>query len=282
MTERKDEYRNTGTRNGNTEWVGVLLALVVGCRARGDLTAAPVVEAAAPVASVGFDAGTHPVAASITSIVHAWNVAINAHDADAVGLLYADQVELYGQVVARDKAVGLKRAAFAGHVRDDIDGIVVDDKGRASFHKKSTLRGGKVIDVQGYLDVAQGKIASEGDTTTDRNLVRARGVSCESALMDLVMATAEAKKAAKDLDDGIAKAHDPSITRGMMAQPLDDPHGAWDVGICESRPDRMPCYEHFEVNPAAGTILHSSYGSEPKPVVADPAQLAKARATCVR
>jgi hypothetical protein len=229
--------------------------------------------AAAPTTSAAFDAGSHPGGATAASVVRAWNKAINSHDADALGALYADLVELYGQVIGRDKAVALKRVAFGGHLRDDIENVVVAESGRATFHKKSTQKSGKVIDVQGYLDIKDGKITSEGDTTTDKNLLRARGLSCESALMDLVMSTPEAKKRAKEIDDA-------KVGRGMMAMPPEKPGGTWDVAVCENYEDRMPCYDHFDVDPATAKVLYSSFGGDAKPLTTEPALATKVRTAC--
>jgi hypothetical protein len=260
--------------------LALALVVVVACKPSGSATEASASAQPAPTASnAPFDGGVHAVGATIESVVRAWNAAINAHDADKVGALYSDEIELYGRVLARDKAVALKRGAFAGHLRDDIADIVVDESGRASFHKTSTLRSGKVIDVQGYLDVHDGKITSEGDTTTDKNLTRARSVSCEAAVMALVNATPEARKAMKDIDDGAKAMHDVIVGRAEMAMPPEKAGGAWDVAICENFPDRMPCYHHFAVTPAAGTVTYSLYGDD-KRISIDPALLAKARSAC--
>jgi hypothetical protein len=259
----------------------VLLLLVVGCplacknpSPTTTSASATTTPSAPPVgARAAVDGGTHEVGATIESVVRAWNTAINAHDASKLGTLYADQVELYGQVMAKERATALKKVAFGNHVRDEISNIVVDEAGRASFRKKSTLRNGKTIDVQGYLDVDHGTITSEGDTTTDKNLLRARGVTCEDAMLRLVLSTAEARRAMDEIADA-------GVSVGGMVFPPSNPSQPWDVAVCENYAERMPCYHHFDVSPASGTVKYSTDGDTP--IKTDAALLAAMHTACAR
>ena len=261
----------------------VAFAMVASCK-KPDATPPPAPSASSS-ASPSASAAAKPVdahpgtaygvgAAKTEAIVHKWNAAINAHDADALGALYADSIELYGETVPRDRAIAMKKAAFAWHVRDDLDAIAASDSGRATFHKKSTQKGGKVIDVVGYLDVRDGKIVSEGDTTTDKNLARAHEVSCDDAVLALAEATAEAKKAT----DEISK----TIPVGGMVLPPDAGQHDWTVNVCENHPDRMMCLHHFTVDATTGKITYAFGADDPRPVAGDPVLAAKVRIACAR
>jgi hypothetical protein len=243
-------------------------------------SAAPAATSAVPRTATSRDEGTYARGAQIEASVRAWNVAINAHDADALGAMYGDAIELYGQRVTRAKAVALKKAAFADHVRDDVTDIAVKETGRATFHKKSTLMGGKVIEVLAYLDVQDGKIVSEGDTTTDQNLARAHEVRCEDAVLALVHSTAEAVKAMKDIED--AKIRLGPVTAGVVVHSPAETGAGWWVRICENFPDdtlsknRMPCFVNFDVDSAAAVVTDD----EGKPLKAAPALAAKVKSDC--
>jgi hypothetical protein len=242
--------------------------------------APPAATSAVPRAATSRDGGTHPRGAQVEAIVRAWNVAINTHDADKLGAMYGDEIELYGQRVARAKAVALKKAAFADHVRDDVTDVAVMETGRATFHKKSKLAGGKVIEVLAYLDLQDGKIVSEGDTTTDQNLARAHEVRCEDAVLALVRSTAEAVKAMKDIED--AKNTLGPVTAGVVVHSPAETGAGWWVRICESFPDetlsknRMPCFVNFGVNSATAVVTDD----EGKPLEAAPALAAKVKSSC--
>ncbi len=236
---------------------------------------------AAPAMAVrgGPDGGAHERAARLRALVVAWNAAINAHDANKLAGLYADEVELYGKRLSRATAVAVKKASFAHHVRDTIDDIAVTDEGRATFHKNSLQSGGKLIEVDAYLDEEGGKIVSEGDTTTDTNLARARETTCELAVLQLVEQTAEAKTATKTIEEG-AKSSPLPVSVGGYAMPPDVTGAGWGVAICENYVDRMPCYHHFNVDPATATVTYTNGGLDDRPIVTDPALAAKVRAAC--
>lgn len=234
---------------------------------------------AAPSASAANAAPkeTHPAAARTEALVQAWSAAINAHDAAALGALYADSIDLYGETVTRARAIAMKKAAFAWHVRDDLDAIAVTDSGRATFHKKSTQKGGKVIDVVGYLDVRDGKIVAEGDTTTDKNLARAREVGCEDTVLAFVQATPEAKKAAADIETGAKTSPEPVSVAGMVLPPEGD-RREWSVSVCENHPDCMLCLHHFLVDPATAKLTYEL--GDARTLAGDPVLAAKVRAAC--
>ena len=251
-----------------------LVVLLLACNKPSGAPAPAASSAPAPRASAPApapDGGTHERAAKIEATVRAWNAAINAHDAEKLGALYADEIELYGRRVSRAHAIAAKRAAFPAHAHDDVTGVSVSESGRATFHKKSALKNGKVIDVLGYLDVdAAGKITSEGDTTTDTNLARKGQVSCEDAVVALVNATAEAKKASAAI---------PNLAG--MVMPPDKPGDGWDVGICENHPDRMPCFHHFTVDPATAKVTYTGLDSvDDITLPTDPSLAAKVRDAC--
>jgi hypothetical protein len=182
------------------------------------------------------------------SLVRDWNLAINAHDASLLAGLYDDFIELYGKRMRRSDALTAKKASFAKHARDDLSDIAVTQAGHAQFHKKSSARDGKVIDVTGYLDAREvgGKwvIVAEGDTETDTNLARAKSSRCVGAVMDIVYATAEAQQIIRDIEEGAkhAPADDPVSVGGMVSPEVDPAdfigQPKWTVAICENHKDR--------------------------------------------
>ena len=229
------------------------------------------------------------------ALVHAWNAAINAHDTALLAPLYADPVELYGVSMPRARALAAKQAAFARHDRDALSSIEVTAAGHAQFDKKSTGRDGKVLDVTGYLDLREVAgagavggtvhfvIAAEGDTTTDANLERAKASRCEAAVSRLVYATAEARKAEHDIEEGAKGSPDVHVG-GMVLPPEPGAAAAaarWRVSVCESRPERMLCLHHFEVDAVTGVVTYTGLESaEETRLATDAALVARVEAAC--
>jgi ketosteroid isomerase-like protein len=246
-------------------------------------TATPRAGPGASAASSAF-----PQAHALRALVLSWNAAINAHDAERVGALYADDVELYGTKMSRDRAIAAKKGAFVRHARDEIADLAVDEGGRATFTKKTTSKDGKTIEVLGYLEARQvqgaWKIVVEGDTTTDRNLERARERRCTSAVLAIVHATDEAKRAMASIEQGAKKqpASDPVNVAGRVMPPQAG-SSEWYVGICEDHADRMLCLNHFEVSKDTGVVRYMGIeGSDPDwhAIKTDPRLMADVVSSC--
>jgi len=156
--------------------------------------------------------------------------------------------------------------------------IKVTESGRATFHKKSALKNGKVIDVIGYLDVVGGKIVSEGDTTTDKNLARAHEVTCEDAVSALVERTPEARRAEKEISDAAEKT--PDVHLAGMVLPPEKPGDSWTVAVCEDHGDHMPCFHFFTVDPSSAKVTYTVFGEERGALKTDPTLAEKVRAAC--
>jgi hypothetical protein len=268
--------------------VAFAVVLLAGCvkptQATSDASAsttapAPVASAKAITATPKSEGGAPRPLPGMQGLLLAWNAAINAHDADKLGALYADEVDLYGTPVSRAKAVALKKEAFAGHVRDEISRVTVDGPGRVTFRKRSLLKSGKRVDVSAYLEASDGRITIEGDTTTDANLARAKDRACSDAVQNLVDQTAEAKHATQQIEKAAETSPVP-VGVGGFATPPESPGDTWHVSICENYADRMPCYHYFEVDPATAVVVYSYGGLDPRPIKTDPALAAKVRAVC--
>jgi hypothetical protein len=274
----------------------VLLAAGLGGCPSKDPSPAPAPVAspsAVPVADVpragskpASDAGgSNASAGAALALARAWNAAINAHDDKALGALYDDEVELYGSKVTRERAMAMKRAAFPKHVRDDLDNVEATGDERVSFHKKSTSKGGGVVDVQGYLELVRRsvglRIRTEGDLTTDTNLARAKEMSCEEAVSAAAMSTKEAKAAQASIQKGADEMADvEEVHVGGMTVPPSVTKGPWIISICENHPDRMPCYYHFEVDPKTGVVTYDGMAEEPHPLAIDPKLVAAIKSAC--
>jgi hypothetical protein len=266
----------------------LLLVALAGCPRKEE----PVADAAPPPATAAivqpravFDAGANAPASAALAVLHAWNAANNAHDDKALGALYDDPVELYGTPVTRDVALQRKRAAFATHLRDDLDAIEVTGEDRVRFHKKSTSKGGAAIDVLGYLELVRRgsalRIRAEGDSTTDSNIARAKESRCEAAVGAAALSTKEAQAAEADIARGATEMADvEEVHVAGMTLPPSSAGAPWVVRVCESHPDRMPCYHDFDVSPATGAVRYSSMGSDPRSVAADPRLMAAVVAAC--
>jgi hypothetical protein len=159
---------------------------------------------------------------------------------------------------------------------------------RATFTKKTTSKDGKTIEVLGYLEARQvqgaWKIVVEGDTTTDRNLERARERRCTSAVLAIVHATDEAKRAMASIEQGAKKqpASDPVNVAGRVMPPQAG-SSEWYVGICEDHADRMLCLNHFEVSKDTGVVRYMGIeGSDPDwhAIKTDPRLMADVVSSC--
>ena len=269
------------------------LAIVVfGCRggqttAGGDsavpsASAAPSVTASTSATTKRAMSPADTRAHDIEALVRAWNEGINAHDTTRLASLYADAVELYGTRMSRAQALHAKQASFAKHDHDSLSSISVSAAGHAQFDKKSTGRDGKVIHVTGYLDTRQiaGKwlITSEGDTTTDTNLERAKQDRCQAAVLALVDTTPEAERARRAIQEpefGVV----PTGATSVATPP--DHGGPWLVQICEVHPDRLMCGPDFEVDPDRAVVFFTGVGAvDGGSLRTDPKAAARVRDAC--
>ena len=255
----------------------LLCVFLLGCKktpAAPDAAAAiasATASTSAPAASVsiGLVIAPKPVGDRMT-IVQAWNDATNAHDATKLSALYADDVELYGTVMTRAKAVAIKQAAFAKHDRDDLDYLTISND-RAGFVKKSKAKDGKVITVSGYLVIDDSmKITAEGDMTTDANLVRKKSNQCVDAIAALVASTPEGKAAGADIPRASAWKDD------RAADPWHVQYFTYGGTMPDGTRVVLCCPDEFEVD--SNTYVVTQRGG--KVVTPDPAAVAKASALC--
>jgi hypothetical protein len=97
-------------------------------------------------------------------------------------------------------------------------------------------------------------------------------------VQSLVDHTAEARKATQAINDADRSGGLQGV--GGYAMPPDVTGDGWDVAICENYADRMPCYHHFNVDPATARVTYSGGGLDDHPIVTDPALAAKVRTAC--
>jgi len=237
----------------------IMALLVFGCsKSRRPEGAAPAASAP-PSASSPAIAPAMKGSTEIVNVVRAWNDATNAHDAKKLGALYADEVELYGQRVSRERAMSIKGAAFATHDRDDLGEVTVLES-RALFTKKSRGKNGKVIEVTGYIDLDPAmKITAEGDTTTDTNLERKKYDDCAAAIGALVDST--------------------HLGGADVRQIVKEPDGRWGVQFTMVHfgdPNGNYSYLSIHVDPSSGAVI----GATDEVIPADPSLAAKVRSQC--
>lgn len=156
-----------------------LVLLLIGCR---DKSVPPVVDAAAPAASLVVDSGAPTVKRfAARDIVDQWNEAHVKHDAKALEGLYGAKVKFYGQTLSGKDCAARKAAAFAKS-RDytqaikDVDSKTEGSTSTVTFTKTSTEKG-KSTDYPAILVVVGNAITAETDKVTDANLAAREAAS---------------------------------------------------------------------------------------------------------
>lgn len=116
----------------------------------------------------------------------------------------------------------------------------------------------------------------------DGNLERVKASRCEDAVMALVYATAEAKQVTHDIEEGAKRApvDDPVSVGGMVYPPDLAGSPTWTVAICENHPERMPCFDYFEVDTNTGVVTYSRADSDGGALRTDPKGVARVREAC--
>jgi len=100
--------------------------------------------------------------------------------------------------------------------------------------------------------------------------------------MALVYATAEAKQVTHDIEEGAKRApvDDPVSVGGMVYPPDLAGSPTWTVAICENHPERMPCFDYFEVDTNTGLVTYSRADSDGGALHTDPKGVARVREAC--
>lgn len=266
--------------------IGLLLLFVLtGCSKKSGTEEPPgVTSAVAPPSPTptGLQSPAAAVATDPRAVVEKWNDLHRERNAIALGELYADGVEFYGQKLSRDRVVAMKTAAFA-KAPDFTQSIASlkmttpsPDQARAEFIKSWT-QGGKPGTTTAVLELKRVgtsfKVTKETDGPSEALKNRTSNESpCERAIIDLVMHTEPAK--------GMLMTPMPAGVRmGMRfgAGPPDEPN--YSVAVHEVHEDHLATLAWYDVDPKTGTMRDTLDANGPA-LASDPALSAKVREAC--
>jgi SnoaL-like domain len=239
------------------------------------VASAPAPSASNLAASVGakqpidLGCGKVTVVEAARQLMHDWNAALNAHDADKLEKLYAPQVSFYGRDFSRDRVLATKRTALAAapgfkQQLSDIRIAPGDQSASVTFSKAS----GPAQPVRGRLDVtcADGAgyaISAESDAPSDALAQANEG--CEAAMYAVAFSLPEVKKAMGSATD--------EAPFGGLSYPVEAKH--YSVAIGYHHEDRFEAAFFLDWMNDAFTV---NQGDVPVP----PAGLARVKAACPR
>ncbi len=205
-----------------------------------------------PVASVRSAPGTKtapsgsekpppptPEAEAAEKTVRAWSDALDGHDLEKLGGLYADTVRFYGRDLSKNAVIAAKRAAFAKQpgFRQELIGEISLSLYLGVFTASFTKKAGPADDflVNGAklgIKESAGKfvIVEETDEESARKELRARE-ACEAKVTEVVLALPEVKFAVKVALEEISQS-DGGWSMGGIG-PNDDGEGGFsaEVGV---------------------------------------------------
>ena len=131
-------------------------------------------------------AAPQPTAQTPAAAIDAWNGANNRHDLDALKLIYASQVDFYGQQLSSDKVIALKALAFEKspdfrQALSDTTTTQTGDSVVATFSKAWTSHGAKrQIGASIELKLTNGRflVTKESDSSTAKVAAANKDWSC--------------------------------------------------------------------------------------------------------
>lgn len=189
--------------------VALALATVVGCHDRGEIPK-PVGPTPSAAAS-GPDPASRPIAAK--RIVRAWSEALDRHDIDALGPLYAPKVTFYGADLSRAAVLAAKKRAlgrgstFEQQIVGDLEAVDTE-KGpiTISFTKRSGS-GGKLTDIRSVIvvDGATLAITEEHDAASEARAEQLRDARCFEVVAAVVSSLPAVKKILGRVEAGLSK-----------------------------------------------------------------------------
>ncbi len=232
-------------------------------------------------AGAGGAGGAEGEGAPLLALVRTWDAALNARDAEALRPVYGASVRFYGRDLAREAALGVKRAALAKPYAQALGAVRLDRpdpaRWRARFDKRWTGPGGAAGEVEAVLVFANegGRwvVVEETDAKTEARRPPA-GESCEDAVIDVVAATAPARALLEGPTDP-AHGHRSNGLR-LGSTPPESPTFA--VAVHETHDSHLVTFAWFEVDPKTGAVRQSM--PDERAVPAPPELAAKVRAAC--
>ena len=170
----------------------------------------------------------------VRRVVRAWSDALDRHDVDALGALYADNVFFYTSVRTKAQVLAAKTSALGptSTFHQQIVGDIAVTNGRATFTKRSG-NGTKLASGQAVLVVAGSPLA----ITEERDAPRPPA-SCEAAVMDVVDAIPAVKKQMDDIRKNVAKTPDANLG-GIRTGARRRRHDRWSARRSPPRPFRV-------------------------------------------
>lgn len=261
------------------------LAMVVGCHSRAN-DHAPAGDAAPspPVAKAMADAGAQTASKQELAkrIVRSWNDALDRHDIDALGTLYAPTVAFYGTDAPRAAVLAAKKRAlgrgstFEQRIASDLE--VADAPGggvEVTFTKRSGT-GGKLVDVRAIIVVAGDvpAITQERDAASDARAERQRDERCFDAVTGTVSALPAVKRILGKVEADLAKFPDHRMG-GIGPMRVDDGSVTGALGVHSD--ERFEAMVWYSVAPDGKLEV-----TAPEALAVSPADAARVKVVCAR
>jgi hypothetical protein len=264
----------------------VLLALLSACgrssKAEGNVSKAPasvtslasasplVAPSSNPARRLDLHCNGITVVEAGRALVTAWNVALNAHDAEALAGLYAPQVSFYGRSFSRAQVLAAKSAALAvaPAFKQQLSKVRIAPEpllgARVTFEKSSA--GAKTVQARLLVhctDDGVYAITAESDAPSDE--LGAAKEGCEDAMYSVAFGLPEVTKELANATDG--------APFGSVSYPVEGTHYSLSLGF--HHPDRFEAIFFVDWLNDAFTIQE---GADPLPV--PPAALARVKSAC--
>ncbi len=272
--------------------IGVILAVLQGCRGKPRKAEKPAAVAASASVSMP-DANTGEalpadvvVNGPVWQFVEAWGAAIDRHDVKALEGMYAERVSFYGQRRSKAEVIAAKQSAFAAepdfHLQ--IPGFIeithgVRDYYVAKFNKLSgklgNLRGTDAKLVIGRSNDGPLLIREEADSGTSDM----QNSDCSEVAAAVVNALPEVKHDLATADARANASKGALRVGGIGPMDLDDPDG-FSVMLGLNSDEQFETVVSYEVNREGLLSLSDvTYGA---PVAIPPSALRKIAKTCRR
>lgn len=261
------------------------VAMVVGCHSRtNDHAAAGDAAPSPPVAKAMADSGLQAASKQELAkrIVRSWNDALDRHDVDALGTLYAPTVAFYGTDTPRAAVLAAKKRAlgsgstFEQRIASELD--VADAPGggvEVTFTKRSG-RGGKLVDVRAIIVVAgdAAAITQERDAASDARAERQRDERCFEAVRGTVSALPAVKRILGKVEANLGKFPDHRMG-GIGPMRVDDGSVTGALGVHSD--------ERFEAMVWYSVSLDGKLEvTAPEALAVPPADAARVKVVCAR
>jgi hypothetical protein len=185
----------------------------------------------------------------VEPVVARWNELHGQRDVQGLAQVYADTVEFYGEKLAKERVLALKKKAFekAPDYTQSITGLKLTkpspDRARAEF-TKSWTQGGKTSSIAAVLELAGApsgfKVTKETDGPSEVKRAQVAWSGCNGAAMNLLSHTDDVSDILKDKGMGLH----------MGSGPPDDP--TFSIAVHQERASGWETLWWYDIDPKTG------------------------------